>query len=65
MILSHISHRCSTCFHTVSRALGFSDRVRHLASVQSLVRVAHVQYVTGRMQPIRGRGGRVTSSKVV
>ena len=27
----------------------YSYRVRHLASVQSLVRVAHVHYLTGRM----------------
>ena len=39
--------------------------MRHLASVQSLTRAAHEQYLMGRMQPIRGRAGRVMASKVV
>ena len=51
--------------HTVCSMLCFSYGVRRLASVQSLVRVAYMHHVTGRMQPIRGRAGRVMSSKVV
>ena len=45
---SHV-HFCSIPLHTVPLTLCFSYRVRHLASVQSFVRIAHAHYLTGRM----------------
>ena len=48
---------CS-CFHTVSWTLYFGYRVRHLTSVQSLIRAVRVHYFIGRV-------GRVIPSKVV
>ena len=46
---SHMVHCCSIPYHAVSLTLDFSYGVRYLAPIQSLVRVAHVHHLMGRM----------------
>ena len=58
-------HCCNIPFHALSLTFPCSYRVRHLASFQSLARVAHAHYIIGRIGHWQIRVGHAEQGNVI